>query len=91
LTSAPSAQPKRTEAARARRLANTFPLDADRELLLSHAEELERDAEALDRQAASAARPALVDQRQPDQQHQQQQQQQQQGGAERPPPRSKPD
>ena len=59
-----AAQAKRNEAADARRVASMFPSEADRERLLRHAEELEAEAEGLDRQAA-AAEPHLADQRQP--------------------------
>jgi hypothetical protein len=87
MTSAPSARAKRDEAARARRLAATFPLDVHRQPLLDHAEELERQAEALDRQAAPAAGPSLVEQQQV---QQQQQQSEAAAGDEHPPPRPKP-
>ena len=83
-----SARAKRDAAARARRLAATLTVDADRLPLLRHAEELEREAEALERRAAPT-RPGLVEQQQV-----QQQQQQQQGEAaaddEAPPSRPKP-
>jgi hypothetical protein len=72
MTSAKSGQAKREAAARARRLANTLLLDAQRLPLLRHAEELEREAEALEHQAVPAARPGLVEQRQVQQQQQQQ-------------------
>ena len=51
-----SARTKRDEAAHARRLAATFPLEADRLPLPHYAEELEQQAEALER-AAPATRP----------------------------------
>lgn len=51
MTTAKSAQAKRDEAARTRRLAGTFPLDADRQRLLQYAEELGLQAEALERLA----------------------------------------
>jgi hypothetical protein len=47
-----------------------FPLDSDREKLLRHAKELEGEADALDREAAAAAEPGPVDQRQAEQQQQ---------------------
>ncbi|HZB55645.1 MAG TPA: hypothetical protein VE527_18550 [Reyranella sp.] len=47
-----------------------FPLDADRLPLLHHAEELERQADALDRQAAPETEPDPVEQRQTEQQPQ---------------------
>lgn len=56
-----------------------FPLEGGRRPLLLHAEDLERQAEALERQPASAARPGLAEQRQAEQQPQ-----------EAPPPRRKP-
>jgi hypothetical protein len=71
MTSQSTAKAKRSEATDARRLAPMFPLDADREKLLRHAKQLEDEADALDRQAAAAARPGLVDQRQAEQQQQQ--------------------
>jgi hypothetical protein len=77
---AAAARAKRGEAAHARRLAATFPLEADRQPLLHYAEELERQAEALERQEPLATRPGLVEQQQPEQQPQDK----------RPPPR-KPD
>jgi hypothetical protein len=49
MTSAPTAAALRAEAAHERRVAAMFPLDADRLPLLDHAEELERQADALDR------------------------------------------
>ena len=48
-----------------------FTLDADRLPLLRHAEELNRQADALERQAASEIAPRPVEQRQAEQQHQQ--------------------
>ena len=48
-----------------------FPLDADRRRCCDHAEELERQADALDRQAAAETEPAPVEQRQAEQQPQQ--------------------
>ena len=71
MTSAPSAAALRAEAAHERRVAAMFPLDADRWPLLDHAEELERQADALDRQAAAATEPDPVEQRQAEQQPQQ--------------------
>ena len=75
-----------------------FPLDADRLPLLHHAEDLEQQAEALDRQAASAARPGPIEQRQVEQrqvEQRQAEQQPQEGEAaaddKRPSPRPKPD
>jgi len=99
MTSASSARAKRDEAAHARRLAAMlFPLDADRLPLLHHAEDLEQQAEALDRQAASAARPGPIEQRQVEQrqvEQRQAEQQPQEGEAaaddKRPSPRRKPD
>ena len=70
MTSEPTAKAKRNEATAARRLAPMFPLDADREKLLRHAKQLEDEADAFDREAAAAAQPGLVDQRQAEQQRQ---------------------
>jgi hypothetical protein len=47
-----------------------FTLDVDRLPRLDHAKDLERQADALDGQAASAAKAGLVDQRQAEQQPQ---------------------
>lgn len=77
------AKAKRKDAARARRLAAALALDADRQRLLDYADELEREAEALERQvdhrgAAGSAVPqpdAGHGQHPQQQQHQQQQQQ----------------
>lgn len=93
MTSASSARAKRDEAAHARRLAAMFPLDADRLPLLHHAEDLEQQAEALDRQAASAARPGPIEQRQVEQRQAEQQPQEGEAAADdkRPSPRRKPD
>ena len=85
MNSEPTAKAKRSEATAARRLAPMFPLDAYREKLLRHAKQLEDEADALDRQAAAAAQPGLVDQ----QQAEQQQQSDATGGGQDPPTRPK--
>jgi hypothetical protein len=49
-----AARDKRRSARRTRELASVISLNRDRETLISYAEELEREAEALERQAAAA-------------------------------------
>jgi hypothetical protein len=64
-----------------------FLLDTDRLPLLDHADELEQQAEALERQDAPATRPGLVGQRQAEQQPQEGETA---AGDKRPPRRRKP-
>jgi hypothetical protein len=54
-TLAAVARGKRQMALRTRRLASALPWDRDRETLTSYAEELEGEAETLERQAAAAS------------------------------------
>ena len=51
-----AARDKRQEAERARRLALGISLNRDRQTLLWYAQDLEREAEALERQAAAEQR-----------------------------------
>lgn len=82
MTADMSPKAKREEAARARRLSLSLGLDADRQRLLAYADELDRQAKALERQAdhQEAAASAMLrpgdghDQRQHPQRQQQQQQ-----------------
>jgi hypothetical protein len=60
-----SAKVKRDMAARARRLAGTLVLDADRQRLLEYADELDREAEALERQAHQGPAAPVVNQAAP--------------------------
>jgi hypothetical protein len=53
-----SAEGKRDVAARARKVAQTLVLDADRDRLLHYANELDEEAEELDRQAGPQASPS---------------------------------
>ena len=71
---AAAAREKRQEAEETRRVALTLSLKLDRQTLLSYAEDLEREAYALERQAAQAAATPV---------EQQQQRQQQQGSVEK--------
>lgn len=71
---ASAARDKRQEAEETRRVALALSLKCDRQLLLSYAEDLERVAYALERQAAQADATPV---------EQQQQQQQQQGFVEK--------
>ena len=63
---------KRALAARARRLGRDLLIEADRKQMLEHADELDQEADALERQAMGAPPTVGVV-------HQQQQQQQQEG------------
>ena len=73
---ADAAREKRQEADQTRRVALRLSLHRDRQTLLSYAEDLEREAYALERQAAQGSTV-------PVEPRQQQQQQQQQGSVEK--------
>ena len=66
---AAAARDKRQEAEQTRRLALGMSLHRDRQKLLWYAQDLEREAQALERQAAQAGT-TPVEQRQKQQQHQ---------------------
>ena len=85
MTTDSSAKEKREMAARARRLARALVFDVDRQPLLDYADELERQAAALehqkDHQGSAASASFAPDIGHDQRQHSQQQQQQQQSDA----------
>jgi hypothetical protein len=84
MTNDMSAKEKREIAARARRLAQGLPQDSDREGLLQYANELDLQAEAMERQPEHHPAPSAV--HDAGRQHEQQQQQQQSEPPANPPP-----